>query len=158
MSLSLHLIPKIEQIINHNVQAIDLLAEVADSLDDPTLRTIVGSIIGDENGHVKLFTLLLLLADENYSLRTPGTFQCSEVEETSHSEHSGIRPLPFADSPAADISDLKGNPRHNQPHDFKNKEKKINRFPLNQRSKVPIRAWLNSPKNKEIVWTFGCLK
>lgn len=97
MSLSLHLIPIIQQIINHNVQAIDLLAEVADSLDNPTLRTIIGSIIGDENGHVKFFTLLLLLADENYSLRTPGTFQCSEVEETSHSEHSGIRPLLFAE-------------------------------------------------------------
>jgi hypothetical protein len=53
-----HLISKFEQIINHNIQVIGLLAEIADDIDDPILLAIITSIIGDENSHIQFFTLL----------------------------------------------------------------------------------------------------
>jgi len=57
--MSPHLISKFEQIINHDIQVMGILAEIADEIGDPTLRAIITSIIGDENGHVRFFTLLL---------------------------------------------------------------------------------------------------
>ncbi|MDD4171309.1 MAG: hypothetical protein PHQ94_03640 [Syntrophomonas sp.] len=57
--MSPHLISKFEQIINHDIQVMGILAEIADEISDPTLRAIITSIIGDENGHVRFFTLLL---------------------------------------------------------------------------------------------------
>jgi len=57
--MSPQLISKFEQIINHDIQVMGLLAEVVDDIVDPTLRAIITSIIGDENGHIRFFTLLL---------------------------------------------------------------------------------------------------
>lgn len=59
--LSWHSISKIEQIIYHDIQVIGLLAEIAKEIDDPTLNAIITSLIGDENHHIRLFRLLLLL-------------------------------------------------------------------------------------------------
>lgn len=60
--MSPHLISKFEQIINHDIQVIGLLAEIANDIRDPTLRAIITGMIGDENGHVRFLTLLLSLA------------------------------------------------------------------------------------------------
>ena len=40
-----------------------LLAEIADEIDDPSLRANITSIIGDKKDHRKFFKLLPLLAD-----------------------------------------------------------------------------------------------
>ncbi|MGI6307931.1 MAG: hypothetical protein ACOX1X_04875 [Dethiobacteria bacterium] len=64
MSLSPSLMSKLKQIIDLDIQAMGLLAEIVDDLDDPALRAIITSIIGDENSHVRIFTLLLSLASE----------------------------------------------------------------------------------------------
>jgi rubrerythrin len=57
--MSPQLISKIKRINNHDIEAMGLLAEVAEDIRDPTLRTLITSIIGDENGHVRFFKLLL---------------------------------------------------------------------------------------------------
>ncbi|MDI9479960.1 MAG: hypothetical protein ACOXZ6_04650 [Syntrophomonadaceae bacterium] len=57
--MSPRLISKIEEIINHDVHVMGELAEIADYIDDPTLRAIIIGIIGDENGHVRFFRSLL---------------------------------------------------------------------------------------------------
>jgi rubrerythrin len=57
--MSPQLISKIVRIINHDIEAMGLLAEVAEDIRDPTIRALITSIIGDENGHIRFFTLLL---------------------------------------------------------------------------------------------------
>lgn len=57
--MSPQLISKIEQIINRDIEDIDLLAEIAEGISDPTIKALITSIIGDEYGHVRFFTLLL---------------------------------------------------------------------------------------------------
>ncbi|MEN6462222.1 MAG: hypothetical protein ABFC94_12740 [Syntrophomonas sp.] len=57
--MSPQLISKIERIINHGIESMGLLAEIAEDIRDPTIRALITSIIGDENGHVRFFTLLL---------------------------------------------------------------------------------------------------
>lgn len=57
--MSPQLISKIERIINHDIEAMGLLAEVAEDIRDPTIRALITSIIGDENGHIRFFSLLL---------------------------------------------------------------------------------------------------
>ena len=54
--VSPQLISKIERIIDHDFEAMSLLAEVSEDIRDPTVRA---DIIGDEYGHVRFFTLLL---------------------------------------------------------------------------------------------------
>lgn len=63
--MSPELISKFEQIIDHNIQVMGLLAEVAEDIRDPILHTLITSFIGDENGHVRFFTLLLTLINSN---------------------------------------------------------------------------------------------
>lgn len=58
-NMSPHLISKFEQIIDHDMQVIRLLADIADDIDDPTLLAMITNIIGDEIGHVRFLTLLL---------------------------------------------------------------------------------------------------
>lgn len=65
--LSPYHISKFEQIIDNNIQVMDLLAEIADDIDDPALHAIIISIIGDEKSHVRLFTLLLSLVGNSIS-------------------------------------------------------------------------------------------
>jgi rubrerythrin len=67
--LSPRLISKIEQVINYDMQVVELLAEIAHETDHPHLRAIVTSIIGDENGHLRLFALLLALASDNNTFK-----------------------------------------------------------------------------------------
>lgn len=55
-------ISKIEQIIDHKIESMALLAEIADDISDPTLHALITSIIGDENGHLRFFTFLLAVA------------------------------------------------------------------------------------------------
>jgi len=57
--ISPYLISKFKEIVDHDIQVMGLLAEIVDYIDDRTLRAIITSMIGDENGHVRLFTLLL---------------------------------------------------------------------------------------------------
>lgn len=57
--MSPQLISKIERIINEDIEAIGLLAEVSEDIDDPTIRALITSIIGDKYGHIRFFTLLL---------------------------------------------------------------------------------------------------
>lgn len=75
--MSPQLISKIKRIIDHNFEAMGLLAEVSEDIRDPTIRALITSIIGDEYGHVRFFTLLLSSAttipvktkmDEEYSV------------------------------------------------------------------------------------------
>ncbi len=140
MNLSPDLMSKFMQIIDYDIKVIGLLAEIAEDIDDPALRDILTSIIGDENGHIKFFRLLLLLTGNDNSLRTSRVHQCAEVEETLHPEPLGVTPLSSADNPAVDITVSKENPSHYQTHDFETEEKNMNRPPLNQR-KVPLRGW-----------------
>lgn len=65
--MSPQLISKIEDIINHDIQVMGELAEIVDHIGDPTLRAIITSIIGDENGHVRFFKSLLTQAEDNPS-------------------------------------------------------------------------------------------
>lgn len=69
--LTPELISKFEQVIDYNIKNMSLLAEIAEKIDDPTLLAIITSIIGDENSHIRLFTLLLLLADNVASPNKP---------------------------------------------------------------------------------------
>lgn len=57
--MSPQLISKIERIIDHDFEAMSLLAEVSEDIRDPTVRALITGIIGDEYGHVRFFTLLL---------------------------------------------------------------------------------------------------
>lgn len=54
-----HLVSLFDQIINHEIDNIDLLARVAEEIADPTISAIITSLIGDEIGHVQFFTMLL---------------------------------------------------------------------------------------------------
>ncbi len=56
---------KFEQIIEYNIQMISLLTEISDNIDDPTLRMIITSIIGDQYGHMRLFAVLLSFISED---------------------------------------------------------------------------------------------
>ncbi len=60
-----NLIPKFEQIIEHDIQVISMLTEIADNISDPTLRMIITSIIGDHYGHIRLFAVLLSLTSDS---------------------------------------------------------------------------------------------
>ena len=51
------------------MQVVELLAEIAHEIDHPYLRAIITSIIGDENGHLRLFALLLALASDNNTFK-----------------------------------------------------------------------------------------
>lgn len=53
------LVSKIERIINQDIEAMGLLAEIAQDIRDPDIHALITSIIGDERGHVRFFTLLL---------------------------------------------------------------------------------------------------
>lgn len=64
-----HVIDKFEQVIEYEIQVIGTLAEIANDIGDPALRTIITSVIGDENGHIRLFELLMLLtSNATYSI------------------------------------------------------------------------------------------
>lgn len=59
------LVSKIERIIDLDLQVLKLLAELAEDIDDPVLRNLITNMVGEENGNVRFFTLLLLLANGN---------------------------------------------------------------------------------------------
>jgi hypothetical protein len=63
--ISPHLISKMEQIMNHKIQIMGLLAEIAEDMREPVLNALITNIIGDENGHIRFFTLLLSLVGSN---------------------------------------------------------------------------------------------
>ncbi|MHB1418969.1 MAG: hypothetical protein ACYCX4_05175 [Bacillota bacterium] len=156
MSLSPHLISKFEQIIDHAIQVMGLLAEIADDIEDPALRASITSIIGDENGHVRFLTLLLSLAGNDNSLRTSGVCQCSKVNETLHTEAIGITPFLSADNPIVDIPVSMENPSHDQTNDPDTKEKSINSPSFNHGDgPVKDQEKLLQKKPKTLVWTFG---
>jgi len=62
------LVSKIERIIDLDLQVLKLLAELAEDIDDPVLRNLIANMVGEENGNVRFFTLLLLLANGNNNL------------------------------------------------------------------------------------------
>jgi len=57
--MSPQLISKIEQVIDYDIKIMSLLTEVADEIPDPIVHTLITSIIGDNNNHIRFFTLLL---------------------------------------------------------------------------------------------------
>ncbi|NLN86918.1 MAG: hypothetical protein GX133_04850 [Syntrophomonadaceae bacterium] len=62
------LVSKIERIIDLDLEVLKLLAELAEDIDDPVLRNLIANMVGEENGNVRFFTLLLLLANGNNNL------------------------------------------------------------------------------------------
>ena len=136
---------KLKQITDLEFQAMGLLAEIVDDLDDPALRAIITSIIGDENGHIRFFTFLLSLVANDNSQRTCAIFQCSKVEETLQTELFEKTPLFSTNNPVMDIPVSKENPSHYQINDSKTEEKRMDRRTLNQRM-IPARVRMNLDK------------
>ncbi|MEQ8199937.1 MAG: hypothetical protein ABRQ24_00785 [Syntrophomonadaceae bacterium] len=66
--MSPHLIFKIERVIDLNLQILGLLSEITEDIGDPALRNLIISVVGDKNGSVRFFMLLLLLMDGNNNL------------------------------------------------------------------------------------------
>lgn len=154
MSLAANLMSRLKQIIDLDIQAMGLLTEIVNEIDDLALRALIISIIGDENSHIRFFTLLLSLAANDNSQRTSAIFQCPEVEKILQTEPLEKTPLPSAHNPVVDIPVSKENPSHCQTHDTKTEGKRIDRRSLNQRL-VPAWVRITPPKKiKKIVWTF----
>ncbi|NLN86914.1 MAG: hypothetical protein GX133_04825 [Syntrophomonadaceae bacterium] len=59
------LVSKIERIIDLDLEVLKSLAELAEDINDPVLRNLIANMVGEENGNVRFFTLLLLLANGN---------------------------------------------------------------------------------------------
>lgn len=57
--MSPEFISKIERIIDNDIETMGLIAEIAEDIGDPIIRALLTSIIGDENGHVRFFRLLM---------------------------------------------------------------------------------------------------
>lgn len=57
--MSPEFISKIEMIIDNDIETMGLIAEIAEDIGDPIIRALLTSIIGDENGHVRFFRLLM---------------------------------------------------------------------------------------------------
>ncbi len=63
--MSPQLVSKIQRVMSLDMQAVRLLAEIAEDIRDQKLRSLILSIIGDENGNVRFLTLLLLAINGN---------------------------------------------------------------------------------------------
>lgn len=59
------LVSKIERIIDLDLEVLKLLADLAEDIDDSVLRNLITNMVGEENGNVRFFTLLLLLMNGN---------------------------------------------------------------------------------------------
>ena len=59
------LVSIIERIIDLDLEVLKSLAELAEDINDPVLRNLIANMVGEENGNVRFFTLLLLLANGN---------------------------------------------------------------------------------------------
>lgn len=151
MGLPQHLISKFDQIIDHSIKVMSLLAEIAGDIDDPALLAIITSIIGEENGHVRFFTLLRSLAGNDIYLS-----HFTNVNGILHTEPIGITPLQSADNPALNIPAPKENPLYNQTHNPGTEEKGIDSLPLNH-IHGPVKGVEELPQKrpKKLVWTFG---
>lgn len=152
MGLPQHLTSKFDQIIDYNIKVMGLLAEIAGDIDNPALLAIITSIIGEENGHVRFFTLLRSLAGNDITLS-----HFTNVNGILHAKPIGTTPLQSPDNQALDIPAPKENPLNNQTHHPGTEEEGIDSLPLNHtHGSVKVVEELPQKKTpKRLIWTFG---